>query len=132
MRTDEDTDRQLRAWFLNGPTRAHDRVLEGLGARLARQPQRAGLALDWRITVPQLRILMFAAGGAAAILVAALALWMRPVEPLPVVAEPSISPPPTATPVPSAEPPVASPMPAGTHRSSQFPIRVTYTVPDGW
>ena len=49
MNDRSDTERLLRHWFDDGPTTMPDRVVDVVVTRIARQPQRRGWRLPWRV-----------------------------------------------------------------------------------
>jgi hypothetical protein len=62
MNTERDTERLLRQWLDEGPTRAADRLLETVEGRIDRQRQRPGWRLNWRDLFMNRTIGSFAAG----------------------------------------------------------------------
>jgi hypothetical protein len=62
MTTERDTERLLRQWLDEGPTRAADRLLETVEERIDRQRQRPAWRLSWRNLFMNRTIGSFAAG----------------------------------------------------------------------
>ena len=62
MSPERDTERLLRQWLDEGPTRAADRLLENVEGRIDRQRQRPAWRLSWRNIFMNRTIGSFAAG----------------------------------------------------------------------
>ena len=62
MSTERDTERLLRQWLDEGPTRAADRLVEHVEERIDRQRQRPVWRLTWRNLIMNRTIGSFAAG----------------------------------------------------------------------
>jgi hypothetical protein len=131
MSPERDTERLLRQWLDEGPTRAADRLLENVEGRMDRQRQRPAWRLSWRNVFMNRTIGSFAAG-MAVVAVALIGYNVlagqgkdgagigTPTEPSAPVA---VTPSPTPTPATPSEAP-----PAGSGLTVSF----TGSLPDGW
>jgi hypothetical protein len=142
-----DVDRALRHWFEDGPTLMPDRVVDGIEARIARQPQRRTWRLQGR---PFMSSYAKLAAGMAAVLIVGFMGWQllprnsgvggpEPTTlatPVPTVATPSptlATPSPTLAPFPCQEgSSCAGVLAQGAHASALFSPRFTFTTNGTW
>lgn len=143
MTVDRDLERLLDSWLADGPLVVADRVIDDTAARIAHQRQRpAWRLLSWR-DFHVISTSRTAAALAAVVVIAVigLALVLRPAESK--VGRPSApaSPTPTESPAASATArPSQSPVPypssgilaPGTHASTSFQPRVSFTLTAPW
>jgi hypothetical protein len=140
MNERSDFDRTLRHWFDDGPSVMPDRVVDGVAARIARQPQRRAWRLQGR---PYVNTYAKLAAAAAAVLVVGVVGWQL----LPgrgnVGGDPTTAPSASPTvPAPTATPAAtAAPLPGGGELSPGTyvarpvvadPLGWQLTVPEGW
>jgi hypothetical protein len=130
MTTERDTERLLRQWLDEGPTRAADRLVETVEERIDRQRQRPAWRFAWRDLFMNRTIGSFAAG-AAVVAVALIGYNVlagqgndgggagAPAPPAPVAVTPSPSP----TPAPPSEAP---------HSGDGITVSFTAATPEGW
>jgi hypothetical protein len=131
MSPERDTERLLRQWLDEGPTRAADRLLDNVEGRIDRQRQRPAWRLSWKNVFMNRTIGSFAAG-MAVVAVALIGFTVLagqgkdgagiggPTEPSARVA---VTPSPTPT---AADPSEAPPADRG------LTVSFTGSLPDGW
>jgi hypothetical protein len=132
MSTERDTERLLRQWLDEGPTRAADRLVEHVEERIDRQRQRPVWRLNWRNLIMNRTIGSFAAG-MAVVAVALIGYNVlagqgkdgsggigAPTEPS---APAALTPSPAPTPAPQSAEPVAA---------DSLTVTFTAPAPNGW
>jgi hypothetical protein len=155
MTHERDMERLLDTWFSDGPSEAPDRILDVVADRIGRQSQRPAWRLHWRDIHVNGSLKPLAA--IAAIMLVAVGGFVfveRPFDKNKVGATPAptVAPAPT-TPAASSAPASAQPsagattwwnpgggscspclgdLPAGTHATTAFRPKLTYTIPAGW
>jgi len=134
MTNDRQIERLLDSWFTEGPTVAPDRAIEGVAARITRQPQRPAWRLQpWRfptVNTP-LKLVLIGVALIAALAAGAVLVAVSPNQG--VVVAPTATPtvPPTPTHVPPTLP--NGRLDAGTYTAHPVPgMTWTITVPAGW
>ena len=155
MTHERDMERLLDTWFSDGPSEAPDRILDVVADRIGRQSQRPAWRLHWRdIHVNGSLKPLAAIAAIVLVAVGGFVFVERPFDKNKVGATPAptVAPAPT-TPAASSAPASAQPsagastwwnpgggscspclgdLPAGTHASTDFRPKLTYTVPAGW
>lgn len=145
MNQPNDIERLLDRWLADGPSEAHDRVLETIADRIERQPQRPAWRLLWReihvngylkplaavaavlvIAIVGFSLIGGAGGSSAGGPAASRSLSAASASP---------SPSPTPSPSIACEDDLAGCaglLAAGSHGSSNFQPAVTFRTPQGW
>ena len=154
MSTDRDTERIVRSWLEVGATALPDRVLDAVLDQLPATPQRRSWRPAWRFREMHVYAKL-AIAAAAVVVVAIVGINLLPGDASVGVPAPSATPTPPPSPSPSPSPARIpdGPLAAGTYTFQPFagpgglcmgqvgcieagveddPIRVTYTLPDGW
>lgn len=141
-----DLDRALRTWFEDGPTVMSDRVVDGIAARIARQPQRRTWRLRGRTVMNTYTKL---AAAAAAIVVVGFVGWQLlpsrnnsggpptaapTTAPSTTVAQPTSAPSPTPAAIACQGdvPGCLGDIAAGTYSSANFLPKLSFTAGEGW
>jgi hypothetical protein len=134
MSTNRNFDRIAEAWLADGPTELADRVLDAALREVHRTHQRRWLPAPWR--TPSMSLPIRAAAAVAIVLVVGFAAFQALAPGSGPGAGPTATPSPTPSSTPLALPQnstCCSPLAAGTYLAQEpFPIRVTFTLPDGW
>jgi hypothetical protein len=141
MSSDRDITRIVRSWLEDGRNALPDRVLDSVLDQLPTTPQRRHSWQAWRNPIVS-NTFKFMLAGAASLAVAAIGIGLYFNQPGgigPPAASPSPTVAPTLPPTPEPTPAAALPLPdddlePGTYMvdSPNFPVRITFDVPDGW
>lgn len=147
MTRERNIERLLDQWFGEGPTEAPDRVIDTVGDRIERLPQRP-VWRQLRKERPMSTLLKTAAAVAAVLVLVVVGYGLSsadrggiggpPISTAPVTPEPTTSPAPS---VPPGNPAFAcrgdaylcsGPLDAGEHVSTNTDFGLSFTVPAGW
>jgi hypothetical protein len=131
MSTDRDVTRIVRSWLEVGVTALPDRVLDNVLDQLPATPQRRALWPAWRLT--RMNTAARIAGAAAVVATVAVigAITFPRNSGSGSLPTPSPSASPVLTPTP-ARLPTTGKLDAVTYSYDETPVRLTFTVPDGW
>ena len=131
MSADRDVNRIVRSWLEDGATVLPDRVLDNVLDQLPATPQRRAWWPARRFQEMN-SALKLAIAGAAVVVVAIVGINLLPRND--GVGVPGPSPTPTPSPSPTASPQLFlnGPLDPGTVVTETDPIKLTFTVPEGW